>query len=324
MTNIPVAAFAAYSGTGKTTLIEKLIPIFKKKGIRLAVIKHDGHSFEVDHEGKDSWRFTHAGADITLVSSPEQTAYLEQGNLSLERLLDMVHDVDLVLVEGYKNQALPQIGMARRETGKGFTADIGRFMALVTDLEVETDLPCFALEDTEGIAKFIMEKMLVKRTQDFTHFNEEGRARMVDVGEKPESCRTAVAAARVLVNRGTFDLIRSGGMKKGDVLTVAQIAGVMGAKRTPDLIPMCHPVLIDGIDLSLRLDEGRCSVEIEASVSCSGRTGVEMEALTAVSAAALTVYDMCKAVQKDIVISDVRLLRKTGGIHGDFQREETV
>lgn len=158
--------------------------------------------------------------------------------------------------------------------------------------------------------------------QDFTHFNDQGRARMVDVGEKPESVRTAVAAGRVLVNAATFALIKSGGMKKGDVLTVAQVAGVMGAKRTPELIPMCHPVLIDGIDLALSLDEERCSVEIRATVSCAGRTGVEMEALSAVSAAALTVYDMCKAVQKDMVIADIRLLSKTGGVHGNFRREE--
>ncbi len=158
--------------------------------------------------------------------------------------------------------------------------------------------------------------------QDFTHFNDQGRARMVDVGEKPESARTAVAAGRVLVSGATLALIKSGGMKKGDVLTVAQLAGVMGAKRTPELIPMCHPVLIDGIDLSLSLDEERCSVEIRAAVSCAGRTGVEMEALCAVSAAALTVYDMCKAVQKDMVIADIRLLHKTGGVHGDFLRED--
>ena len=157
---------------------------------------------------------------------------------------------------------------------------------------------------------------------DFTHFNDQGRAKMVDVGEKPVSNRTAIAAGRVLVNERTFALIKSGGMKKGDVLTVAQIAGVMGAKRTPELIPMCHPVLIDGIDLALSLDEARCSVEIRATVSCAGRTGVEMEALSAVSAAALTVYDMCKAVQKDMVITDIRLLSKTGGVHGDFRREE--
>ncbi len=158
--------------------------------------------------------------------------------------------------------------------------------------------------------------------EDFTHFNEEGRAKMVDVGEKPVSTRTAVAAGRVLVNEHTFALIRSGGMKKGDVLTVAQVAGVMGAKRTPDLIPMCHPIPISGIDLSLSLNEQRLSVEIEASVRCDGRTGVEMEALTAVSVAALTVYDMCKAVQKDMVISDIRLLSKTGGVHGEFHRDE--
>ena len=157
---------------------------------------------------------------------------------------------------------------------------------------------------------------------DFTHFNAQGRAKMVDVGEKNVSCRTAVASGRVLVNEHTFELIKSGGMKKGDVLTVAQIAGVMGAKRTPDIIPMCHPIVIDGIDLELHLDETRKSVEITASVSCDGRTGVEMEALTAVSTAALTVYDMCKAVQKDMVITDIRLMSKSGGVHGDFVREE--
>jgi cyclic pyranopterin phosphate synthase len=157
---------------------------------------------------------------------------------------------------------------------------------------------------------------------DFTHFNEQGRAKMVDVGEKPVTVRTAVARGSVLVNAQTFALIRSGGMKKGDVLTVAQIAGVMGAKRTPDLIPMCHPILIDGIDLKLSLDEERLAVDIVAEVRCGGRTGVEMEALTAVSVAALTVYDMCKAVQKDMTITDVCLVEKSGGIHGDYHRRD--
>ena len=158
--------------------------------------------------------------------------------------------------------------------------------------------------------------------KDFTHFDESGNARMVDVGEKPETERYAAAAASVLVDPETFALIRSGGIKKGDVLTVAQIAGIMGAKRTPDLIPMCHPVMINGVKLYLSLNEQDCSVEIEAQVSCTGRTGVEMEALTAVSVAALTVYDMCKAVQKDIVITGIRLLEKTGGVHGDYRREQ--
>lgn len=158
--------------------------------------------------------------------------------------------------------------------------------------------------------------------KDFTHFNDTGKAKMVDVGEKDITRRTATAAARVLVSAETLALIKSGGMKKGDVLTVAQIAGIMGAKKTAELIPMCHPLFINGADLRLTLDEAKCAVEIEAAVSCTGRTGVEMEALTAASVAALTVYDMCKAVQKDIVITDLRLLQKTGGVHGDFSREE--
>lgn len=162
----------------------------------------------------------------------------------------------------------------------------------------------------------------MNRRNDFTHFNEQGRAKMVDVGEKEATCRTAVATARVLVNKETFSLIKSGGMKKGDVLTVAQIAGIMGAKNTSSIIPMCHPILLNGIDLELSPDEQRSSIEIFARVSCSGRTGVEMEALTAVSTAALTVYDMCKAIQKDIMITDIRLLDKTGGIHGDYHWEE--
>ena len=159
---------------------------------------------------------------------------------------------------------------------------------------------------------------------DFTHFNSEGKAKMVDVGAKDVTRRTAVAEATVLVSRETLELIRGGGMKKGDVLTVAQIAGVMGAKRTPDLIPMTHPIAVDGIDLHLSLSDEPPSVRIRAEVSCSGKTGVEMEALTAAATAALTVYDMCKAVQKDMVITDLRLLEKTGGVHGDYHREESV
>lgn len=157
---------------------------------------------------------------------------------------------------------------------------------------------------------------------DFTHFDEAGRAKMVDVGPKPVNRRTAVAAGSVLVNRESFELIKSGGMKKGDVLTVAQIAGIMGSKRVPDLIPMCHPVIIDGVKMSLSLNEEKCAVDIRAEVSCDGRTGVEMEALTAVSTAALTVYDMCKAVQKDMVIENIRLVSKTGGVHGDYLRKD--
>ena len=156
---------------------------------------------------------------------------------------------------------------------------------------------------------------------EFSHFNNSGRARMVDVSEKSETVRTAVAAGKVKVNAETFALIKSGGMKKGDVLGTAQIAGIMGAKRTPDIIPMCHPIMISGVDIDFELNEEELTVEITAMAKCTGATGVEMEALTAVSVAALTVYDMCKAVQKDMEITDIRLLKKSGGKSGDFVRE---
>ena len=157
---------------------------------------------------------------------------------------------------------------------------------------------------------------------ELTHFNEQGRAKMVDVTDKAVTHRTAVAAGEIHMAPETLEKIKAGTMKKGDVLAVAQVAGIQAAKHNWELIPMCHPILLGGINLELSLDEARCAVEIRATVSCDGKTGVEMEALTAASTAALTVYDMCKAVQKDMVITDVRLLDKTGGVHGDFHREE--
>lgn len=155
---------------------------------------------------------------------------------------------------------------------------------------------------------------------DFTHFNEQGRARMVDVTEKTATVRTATAMAAVKMAPATVEAIRTGGVAKGDVLAVAQVAGIMAAKRTWELIPMCHPLQLTGVDVRFELTED--TVEIRAEVRCKGETGVEMEALTAVSAAALTVYDMCKALQKDMEITDIRLLSKSGGKSGDFIREE--
>jgi len=142
---------------------------------------------------------------------------------------------------------------------------------------------------------------------------------MVDVSEKQATLREAMAGGTVFVNDETFGLIMRGEMKKGDVLAVAQIAGIMAAKRTSELIPMCHPIAITGVDISFAPDDKRSAIDITATVRCKGETGVEMEALTAVSAAALTIYDMCKAVQKDIEITNIRLLRKSGGKSGDYQ-----
>ena len=160
---------------------------------------------------------------------------------------------------------------------------------------------------------------------EFTHFNESGRARMVDVSEKATTQRTATAQARVLMQPETLEKIRRGKIAKGDVLAVAQTAGIMGAKRTPDLIPMCHPVLITSVDIDFKEDpqqnpSGLCSIIINATVKTSGQTGVETEALTAVAVAALTIYDMCKAVDKAMIFSDVCLLEKAGGKSGTYTR----
>ena len=155
-----------------------------------------------------------------------------------------------------------------------------------------------------------------------THFNEDGRARMVDVSEKAETLRTATAHAKVSVNAETFKLIMDGRIKKGDVLGVAQVAGIMAAKKNSELIPMCHPLRITGVDIDFSTDEKTNTIEIEATVRCLGETGVEMEALTAASVAALTIYDMCKAAQKDIEIGEIWLLTKTGGKSGDYERRK--
>ena len=157
---------------------------------------------------------------------------------------------------------------------------------------------------------------------EFTHFNHQGRARMVDVSEKADTLRTATARARVLLNADTYALVKSGGIKKGDVLTTAQIAGIMGAKRTPDVIPMCHPIALTGADISFELDDENHTIDIFATTKCTGPTGVEMEAMTAASIAALTVYDMCKAARRDIIIESICLLHKAGGKSGEFRRKE--
>jgi cyclic pyranopterin phosphate synthase len=156
---------------------------------------------------------------------------------------------------------------------------------------------------------------------DFTHFDAEGRAVMVDVSGKDETEREATARASVLMQPETLALIQAGGVKKGDVLSVARLAGIMGAKRTPDLIPLCHPLALTSVKVDLTCDPDRNAVDITAAYKLKGRTGVEMEALTAVSVAALTVYDMCKAVDRGMIIAEVRLVYKAGGKSGTYRAE---
>lgn len=156
-----------------------------------------------------------------------------------------------------------------------------------------------------------------------THVDEQGAARMVDVGAKPDSERMAIAGGAVYMKAETMALIREGALKKGDILMVARLAGIMAAKKTADLIPLCHPIPLTHIDVDVKLDDVHKAVQITAFARTTGKTGVEMEALTAVSVACLTVYDMAKAVDRSMRLSDIRLLEKRGGQHGDYVAEET-
>ena len=159
-------------------------------------------------------------------------------------------------------------------------------------------------------------------SEKLTHLDEQGRADMVDVGDKPDTDRIALAEGAIYVQPETLRLIKEGNMKKGDVLTVARIAGIMGAKKTSELIPLCHPVSISKIGIDLWLDEEQNAVRIQAKARTLGKTGIEMEVLTAVSITALTIYDMAKAVDRTMRIGDIRLLEKRGGMRGDYVAED--
>ena len=154
-----------------------------------------------------------------------------------------------------------------------------------------------------------------------THMDDAGRPRMVNVTGKADTARVAVARGILKMQPATFQLIKQGGTAKGDVLSVAQLAGITAAKRTPDLIPLCHPILIGNVDIRFSLDEAKSTVEITTTVESTGKTGVEMEALTSTAVAALTIYDMCKAVDRGMKIENIRLVRKSGGKSGTIELE---
>jgi len=156
MNEIPIFSFVAYSGTGKTTLLEKLIAELRSRGLRVAVIKHDAHEFDIDHEGKDSWRFTRAGAEVTVIASETKAAVIENRPVHIEKLLGMITDVDLILTEGYKSGAWPKIAVSRSATGKPLPVPPGECFAVVTDAPVQAETPCFDLDDVCGLADLIV------------------------------------------------------------------------------------------------------------------------------------------------------------------------
>ena len=200
--------FAAWSGTGKTTVMERTIAALRRRGLRVAAVKHDGHDFEMDRPGKDSWRFAQAGACRVVVGSESRTALVEGRGRTLPELLELAGEADIILVEGYKAGGFSQIGVCRRETGKGLPLPPEEYVAVVADGGGPWPVPRFGYDQIEELTDHIME-----HRNELTHFDARGRARMVDVGDKEPTRRTAVAAVRVLVNDETFRLIQTGGMK---------------------------------------------------------------------------------------------------------------
>lgn len=326
MGNTPIISIvASFSGTGKTTFIIKLIEELVERGYKIGTIKNT-KEFQIDKEGKDSYRHKKAGASAVAVVGSEGYAFIEDTKVrkGLDEVASLFSDVDLIISEGYKKENKPKIEVVRKEKGTQIASKEEELIAVVTDAtSLDVEAPLYDLNDAKGIADLIENKFLKNKSKEFselTHFNSQGRAHMVDVTAKKETSREAIARGEILMSRETLELLEQGKMAKGDVLAVAQVAGIMGVKKTSSLIPMCHPLLLGSVNIQFNIDSVNSKVDIECRVKMTGQTGVEMEALTGVNIAALTIYDMCKAVEKNMVINNIRLVRKTGGKSGTFQR----
>lgn len=337
---------AACSKTGKTTIVENLLPLLKKRGITVAALKGNLRHYDFDLPGKDSWRFKAAGADVAGFTTPE--GYILNGSREglngSEAALELLKPVvDLVIVEGEKKTEGPKIEVLRKDMGNEPLLRENT-IALVTDRsDLEVNIPVFKMDAYEELAAFItsylsMENRQVKAAADnpdesprnsmpetttLTHFDRSGRPRMVDVSRKESTDREAYARGEIIMAPETLKMIRAGNMAKGDVLSVAQVAAVMAVKETGRIIPMAHPLGISGVEVDFETVDGNPSkILIGVRVRLNGKTGVEMEALTGVSVAALTIYDMCKAVDKNMSIENIRLLEKKGGRSGHYRREQ--
>lgn len=329
--SVPIVSFvAARSGTGKTTLLEKVIREMKRRGLRVGAMKHV-HQAGLDVPGKDSWRHRQAGAEAVCVVSSDELLVIGDKDRS-DNPLDFrayLPPVDFILAEGFKEANLPKVEVVRGEAGRRIITPSQDLVAIATDLiDLEAPAPCFPLDDPVPLVDWLLENLAKgelepDQSSQLTHFDGAGRAHLVDVSEKDSTFRVAVARGEIRMRPATLRLIKEGRMKKGDVLAVAQVAAVMAVKEAPRLIPMCHPLNITGVSVDFRPDEEESKIEIRVEVKLTGQTGVEMEALTGVSVAALTIYDMCKAVDKGMEIGGIHLVEKSGGRSGRFSWEGT-
>lgn len=330
MPPVVINLVAAQSETGKTTIMEKLLPELKKRGLRVAALKGHLHHYDLDLPGKDSWRFARAGAEVAGMTTPDSYILIGsgEGKSGIDAAAEMLDDFDLIIVEGNKQSSNPKIEVVRSAVNpEPLLPD--QTIAVVTDRnDLELDIPVIKLDDSAGLAAFLLERFFTPHADahsaagELTHFDSQGRPRMVDVSAKDDTLREAYARGEITMSRDTLSRVMTGSMAKGDVLGVAQVAAIMAVKETGRFIPMAHPLNISGVEVDFEPDEAEVKINIGVRVKLTGQTGVEMEALTGVSIAALTIYDMCKAVDKNMVIQNIRLVEKKGGRSGHYRREQ--
>ncbi len=321
---------ASRSKTGKTTILEKVIPILKQSGLRVAALKGHLQHYDLDLPGKDSWRFAAAGAEITGLTTPDSYILIgtEREKSGNEAAAELLKDLDLIIIEGNKETANAKIEVVRSDINPDPLFLLNTIAVVTNRKDLESEVPVFDINDPRDLAEFIRTEVLGtgEKEQDsfsLTHFDQSGRPRMVDVSGKEQTRREAYARGQITMAPKTLGRIIAGNMAKGDVLGVAQVAAVMAVKETGRLIPMAHPLGISGVEVDFEPVEGDpARIEIGVRVKLTGQTGVEMEALTGVSVAALTIYDMCKAVDKNMTIENIRLIEKKGGRSGHYRREQ--
>ncbi len=337
---------ASRSKTGKTTILENLVPELKQRGLKIAVLKGNLKHYDLDLPGKDSWRFAEAGADVAGFTTPGKylligTSLGKSGN---EAAAEFLQGLDLVIIEGNKKTKNPKIEVVRSDLNPEPLL-LPNTVAVISDSSnLNLEVPVIDINDPAALADFICNRFLSPTVKNssaeeashfgdsygdqesgggFTHFDQSGRPRMVDVSGKEQTSREAYARGEITMAPDTLTRVLEGSMAKGDVLGVAQVAAVMAVKETGRLIPMAHPLGISGVEVDFEpVKEDPARIEVGVRVKLTGQTGVEMEALTGVSAAALTIYDMCKAVDKNMTIRNIRLIEKKGGRSGHYRREQ--
>ena len=347
-----IAVVAPVAGTGKTTFLEKLTARLSRRDIRVAVVKSDAHGCSLDTQGKDSARFRASGACAVSVVSPKGYFLEEATRLPFDRAADKFEKIDLILTESRTHAAFPAFSLWRGRgepiLGNGVTALFAgeKLSEAAADIAGENGISIYPMGDidrAELLTLFLSgvsfqqksrvcgrnamrgneageEIVAGKREPRLSHFDRAGEAVMVDVGDKAVTHREAVASGILTMNEAAFSAIQTGTAKKGDVLGIARIAGIMAAKRTSEAIPLCHPLFLTKCKVAFALDAAKRAVKVTAAVKCEGKTGVEMEALHSVTIALLTIYDMLKAVDRRMEIHSVHLEQKSGGKSGSFSR----